>query len=100
MSPILKRTDDLIGLVFWMPAGCWRRKLPETTIEKAASALGISSRRLRQLCKAGRVKHARRVGGSWLLRVNKQGIPNIRVGTRGPRATYTYVDPAESTDLT
>lgn len=55
---------------------------------KAASLLMISTRRLRQLLKQGRVIGAYKSGNFWFIPLFK-GLPNIKKGTRGPVSSWS-----------
>ncbi len=54
---------------------------------KAASLLMISTRRLRQLLKEGRVIGAYKSGNFWFIPLY-EGLPNIKQGTRGPVSSW------------
>ena len=54
---------------------------------KAASLLGISPRRLRQLLQQGRVKGAYKSGKFWLIALYN-GLPHITKGKRGKAGTW------------
>jgi len=57
------------------------------TLTEAAKAAGVSTQRLRRLCKDGRVKGARKVGPLWTVQADKDGKVTIKPGTRGPAST-------------
>jgi len=50
--------------------------------DEAATALGITSRRLRVLCRERRIRGARFIGGRWFVPENFTVVP----GARGPKA--------------
>ena len=50
------------------------------TVRQAATELGISDRRVRQLARAGRVRGASKVGQEWLIPTPVEVVP----GNRGP----------------
>jgi hypothetical protein len=57
--------------------------------KEAARRLGIGPERVRQLCEAGRVEGAYRIGernrASWRIPVRKDGLPDVIPGERkGP----------------
>ncbi|NEP35338.1 MULTISPECIES: helix-turn-helix domain-containing protein [unclassified Moorena] len=54
---------------------------------EAASLLGISSRRLRQLLEKGRVRGAYKSGKFWIIPLFKH-LPQITKGTRGPKGKW------------
>ncbi|OLT58950.1 helix-turn-helix domain-containing protein [Moorena bouillonii] len=54
---------------------------------EAASLLGISSRRLRQLLEKGRVRGAYKSGKFWIIPLFKD-LPQITKGTRGPKGKW------------
>lgn len=49
----------------------------------AASALGVSERRVRQLIEAGAVKGAQKVGKVWLVPADKDGAPKVTLNAPG-----------------
>ncbi|NEP33817.1 MULTISPECIES: helix-turn-helix domain-containing protein [unclassified Moorena] len=54
---------------------------------EAAALLGISSRRLRQLLDAGRVRGAYKSGKFWIIPL-VNGLPQITKGSRGPKGKW------------
>ena len=60
------------------------------TVSQAASELGISDRRVRQLAGAGRVRGAAKVGQGWLIPTPVEVIP----GSRGPAGVAKRADAA------
>lgn len=55
------------------------------TITEAAKKLGLSERRVQELCREGRIPGAKCVGGRvWVLPNELKIIP----GSRGPKGTY------------
>ncbi|NET84444.1 MAG: DNA-binding protein [Moorea sp. SIO1F2] len=54
---------------------------------EAASLLGISSRRLRQLLEKGRVRGAYKSGKFWIIPLFKD-LPQITKATRGPKGKW------------
>ena len=61
--------------------------MPRLTLEEAAAAAGVSTRRLRQLCQEGRVRGARKFGPILTVQADKDGRITIKPGTRGPEST-------------
>ena len=60
------------------------------TVRQAASELGISDRRVRQLAGAGRVRGAAKAGQEWLIPTPVEVIP----GSRGPASIAKRADAA------
>ena len=60
------------------------------TVRQAASELGISDRRVRQLAGAGRVRGAAKAGQEWLIPTPVEVIP----GSRGPAGIAKRADAA------
>ncbi|MGL5806101.1 MAG: helix-turn-helix domain-containing protein [Xenococcaceae cyanobacterium] len=54
---------------------------------EAASLLGISTARVRQLLAEGRIKGAYKSGKCWLIPVFDR-LPSIKKGTRGPKSIW------------
>ncbi|AOY82725.1 helix-turn-helix domain-containing protein [Moorena producens JHB] len=59
---------------------------------EAASLLGISSRRLRQLLEKGRVRGAYKSGKFWIIPLFND-LPQITKGTRGPKGKWRTTRP-------
>ena len=61
------------------------------SIDEASTALGISKRRVRVLAAAGRIKGARKVGGSWVI-VTRDGTVIVVPVDHGPQGTWEVTD--------
>ena len=62
------------------------------TVREAATRLGVSERRVRQLARDGRVRGATKVGAEWLIPTPLEMTP----GRRGPIGVAGRVESAES----
>ncbi|NEP00392.1 MAG: helix-turn-helix domain-containing protein [Symploca sp. SIO2E9] len=54
---------------------------------QAAQLMGVSPRRIRQLLCEGRIEGAFKAGKFWMIPL-VEGMPLVREGTRGPKATW------------
>lgn len=50
---------------------------------EAAAVLGVSERRVRAILETGRVKGAFKVGGTWVIPVDRDGNPKITLNPPG-----------------
>lgn len=61
------------------------------TTTQAAFLLNISTGRLRTLLNQDRVKGAHKVKRLWMIPLNDRGMPEIKLGSRGPQPTWNKI---------
>jgi excisionase family DNA binding protein len=50
---------------------------------EAAERLGVTERRVRQLCAGGRIRGAYLIGKTWIIPVRNDGLPDVIPARRG-----------------
>ncbi|NEO99819.1 MAG: helix-turn-helix domain-containing protein [Symploca sp. SIO2E9] len=63
---------------------------------QAAHLMGVSVRRIRQLLSGGRIRGAFKAGKFWMIPL-VDGMPKVKEGTRGPKASWRRRKPSPVT---